>query len=150
MKNIIYFLIAILVLNTTVNAQIKIDDGGILVGGGVSEFSVQGNSWNNRFITYFIQNTTTDILPANARASVQNAFGTWQEITRLYFVEVCNANDADIVILWGEGNHGDNFPFDGPGTGQGNVLAHAFFHRQTQVHSQGTYILMILKNGQTS
>jgi hypothetical protein len=127
MKNIIYFLIAILVLNTTVNAQIKIDDGGILVGGGVSEFSVQGNSWNNRFITYFIQNTTTDILPANARASVQNAFGTWQEITRLYFVEVCNANDADIVILWGEGNHGDNFPFDGPGTGQGNVLAHAFF-----------------------
>lgn len=127
MRKIIYAIIAFLVINLKVDAQIKIDDGGILVGGSIGEFSVQGNSWNNRFITYFIQNTTPDILPANARASVQNAFRTWQAVTRLYFVEVCNANAADIVILWGEGNHGDNFPFDGPGTAQGNVLAHAFF-----------------------
>ncbi len=31
------------------------------------------------------------------------------------------------MILWGERNHGDNFPFDDGGTAQGNVLAHAFF-----------------------
>ncbi|WP_295234815.1 matrixin family metalloprotease [Sediminibacterium sp.] len=128
MKKIIYFLLTLTFLNTKVNSQIKIDNGGIVVdGGGISEFSVQGNSWNNRFVTYFIQNTTPDILPANAQTSIKNAFGTWQAVTRLYFIEVCNANAADIVILWGEGNHGDNFPFDGPGTAQGNVLAHAFF-----------------------
>lgn len=128
MKKIIYVLLTLTIINTKVNGQIKIDNGGIIVGGsGISEFSVQGNAWNNRFVTYFIQNTTTDILPANARTSIQNAFRTWQAVTRLYFIEVCNANAADIVILWGEGNHGDNFPFDGGGTAQGNVLAHAFF-----------------------
>ena len=127
MKKIIYTAITICIIQIQSFAQIKIDDGGIIVGGSIGEFSVQGNAWNNRFITYFIQNTTPDILPANARASVQKAFRTWQAITRLYFIEVCNANAADIVILWGEGNHGDNFPFDGPGTAQGNILAHAFF-----------------------
>ena len=127
MRKIIYIIFLLYFFNNKVDAQIKIDDGGILIGGSIGEFSVQGNSWNNRFITYFIQNTTTDILPANARISIQNAFRTWQNVTRLYFIEVCNANAADIVILWGEGNHGDNFPFDGPGTAQGNVLAHAFF-----------------------
>jgi hypothetical protein len=128
MKKLIYFLLILTLINTKVSGQIKIDNGGIVVnGGGISEFSVQGNAWNNRFVTYFIQNTTQDILPANARTSIQNAFRTWQAVTRLYFIEVCNANVADIVILWGEGNHGDNFPFDGPGTAQGNVLAHAFF-----------------------
>ena len=67
------------------------------------------------------------MVPAEARLSIITAFATWQTITRRYFIEVCNANAADIVIFWGEGNHGDNFPFDGPGTAQGNVLAHAFF-----------------------
>lgn len=117
MKKIIYVLLTLTIINTKVNGQIKIDNGGIIVGGGgISEFSVQGNAWNNRFVTYFIQNTTTDILPANARTSIQNAFRTWQAVTRLYFIEVCNANAADLVILWGEGNHGNNFPFDGGGT----------------------------------
>ena len=127
MKRFIYTAISIFIIHSQVSAQIKIDDGGILEGGSIGEFSVHGNSWNNRFITYFIQNTTPDILPADARTSIQNAFATWQAITRRYFMEVCNANDADIVIFWGERNHGDNFPFDGPGTFQGNVLAHAFF-----------------------
>lgn len=77
MKKLIYFLLTLTLINTKVNGQIKIDNGGIVVnGGGISEFSVQGNAWNNRFVTYFIQNTTPDILPANARVSIQNAFRT--------------------------------------------------------------------------
>jgi hypothetical protein len=128
MKKIIYLLLTVIILSESAKAQIKIDNGGIVASGaGIGEFNVQGNAWNNRFVTYFIQNTTPDILPANSRTSIQNAFRTWQASTRLYFIEVCNANAADIVILWGEGNHGDNFPFDGGGTAQGNVLAHAFF-----------------------
>ncbi|MBC6401760.1 MAG: matrixin family metalloprotease [Ekhidna sp.] len=43
--------------------------------------------------------------------------------TPLTFTEVSSASGADIVILWGSNNHGDNFSFDG----SGNVLAHAFF-----------------------
>lgn len=44
MRKIIYIIIASLVINLKVDAQIKIDDGGILVGGSIGEFSVQGNS----------------------------------------------------------------------------------------------------------
>ncbi len=61
MKKFIYTAIAIFIIHFKVSAQIKIDDGGLLVGGSIGEFSVQGNAWNNRFITYFIQNTTPDI-----------------------------------------------------------------------------------------
>lgn len=122
-------LIAVLISNIYLSAQVKYDNGGIRDNGNsIGEFSTQGNSWNNRFITYFFQNTTNDIVPQEtAREQVRIAFRTWQQQTRLYFIEVCTAAQADIVILWGEGNHGDNTPFDFGGTAQGNVLAHAFF-----------------------
>jgi predicted Zn-dependent protease len=125
MKKILLILTCFFI--TTISfSQIKYDNGGIRDNSSsIGEFVVQGNSWTNtRFITYFFQNTTNDIIPqANARAAVKQAFASWQAQTRLYFIEACNAASADIVILWGNGNHGDNFPFDGTN----GVLAHAFF-----------------------
>jgi hypothetical protein len=47
-------------------------------------------------------------------------FALWSAQMDLYFLEVCAANDADIVFLWGTFNHGDTGPFDG----EGGVLAH--------------------------
>lgn len=125
MKKILIILTSILLIQSTY-AQIKYDNGGIKDNSTqIGEFVVQGNKWtNSRFITYFFQNTTNDIIPqANARAAVRQAFATWQAQTRLYFIEVCSAATADIIILWGDGNHGDNFPFDGVN----GVLAHAYF-----------------------
>lgn len=55
------------------------------------------------------------------RNAVREAFRIWADYANLNFTEV--ANNADIVILWGAGNHGDGFPFDGTN----GVLAHAFF-----------------------
>lgn len=125
MKKLLLLTLLTTLATITAISQIRYDDGGIVVSGqGISEFSVQGNSWNNRVIRYFFQNTTGDINPQNAaRQQVRDAFALWQAQTRLYFIEVCNAAEADIVILWGAGNHGDAFPFDGVN----NVLAHAFF-----------------------
>ncbi len=119
------FIITLIIASLKSYSQIRFDNGGIVVNSTtISEFSVQGNSWNNRFITYFFQNLTNDIVPANnARLAVRNAFNTWQNQTRLYFIEACNAATADIVIVYGGGNHGDGFPFDGTN----GVLAHAFF-----------------------
>ena len=49
----------------------------------------------------------------------------WSEYTPLTFTRVYGSNSADIEISFGTYNHGDQFPFDGPGS----VLAHAFFPR---------------------
>lgn len=87
MKKILIILTSILLIQSTY-AQIKYDNGGIKDNSTqIGEFVVQGNKWtNSRFITYFFQNTTNDIIPqANARAAVRQAFATWQAQTRLFY-----------------------------------------------------------------
>lgn len=103
--------------------QIRYDNGGITDNGTIGEYTIQGNQWNNRIITYFFQNTTFDFDQIAARASVRAAFNTWQVQARIYFIETCNAANADIVLSWGTGNHGDSYPFDGIN----GVLAHAYY-----------------------
>lgn len=53
---------------------------------------------------------------------VEIAFHTWSLYSRLKFKRVYDSS-ADIIIAFGSGFHGDNYPFDGVG----NVLAHAFY-----------------------
>lgn len=54
--------------------------------------------------------------------SLQKAFRIWSAYSNLKFVQVQDTS-ADILVAFGSGFHGDNFPFDGPG----RVLAHAFY-----------------------
>lgn len=124
MRKILLALALPLLICIQANSQIRYDDGGLMASGEArSQFSVQGNSWNDRIIRYFFQNTTSDIDQNVARQQVRDAFALWQAQARLYFIEVCNATDADIVIFWGTGNHGDALPFNGVN----GVLAHAYF-----------------------
>ena len=52
----------------------------------------------------------------------RKAFKVWSDASALTFTETRRA-DADIVIGFYKGFHGDQYTFDG----RGNVLAHAFF-----------------------
>jgi hypothetical protein len=52
-------------------------------------------------ITYFFQNGTDDINADDERQAIRDGFALWSIATNLAFLEVCNAADADIVILWG-------------------------------------------------
>uniref|UniRef100_A0A1I8ENG3 ZnMc domain-containing protein n=1 Tax=Wuchereria bancrofti TaxID=6293 RepID=A0A1I8ENG3_WUCBA len=45
---------------------------------------------------------------------------------KLQFEEASYEDDADIVILWAEGDHGDAYKFDGTGN-HTNILAHTFY-----------------------
>jgi hypothetical protein len=54
---------------------------------------------------------------------VRDAFALWSSQTALTFTEVSSRQQADILIGWAEGDHGDGDSFDGPG----DVLAHASF-----------------------
>lgn len=53
---------------------------------------------------------------------MQEAFNLWSKYSNLKFVRVYDP-DADIIVAFGSGFHGDRYPFDGPG----NILAHAFY-----------------------
>lgn len=53
---------------------------------------------------------------------MQKAFQLWSRYSNLKFIRVYE-QDADIIVAFGTGYHGDRFPFDGPG----KVLAHAFY-----------------------
>lgn len=53
---------------------------------------------------------------------MRNAFDLWSKYSNLRFVRAYDP-DADIIVAFGSGYHGDRFPFDGPGS----VLAHAFY-----------------------
>ena len=58
---------------------------------------------------------------------IQNYFyiQVWSDVSSLTFTEVTGSEDADLLINFYRGNHGDgaNAAFDGPG----GVLAHAYY-----------------------
>lgn len=62
-------------------------------------------------------------LPDNkVNKAVSDAFTMWSSSTKFQFTEK-STGPVDINISFVESYHGDEYPFDGPGT----VLAHAFY-----------------------
>ncbi|KAG8366851.1 hypothetical protein BUALT_Bualt16G0011000 [Buddleja alternifolia] len=68
--------------------------------------------------------------PTNARAPVSRAFQKWASATHFTFSLLTNYQNADLVIGFHRGNHGDGAPFDGPG----GTLAHAFAPTNGRFH----------------
>jgi hypothetical protein len=93
-----------------------------VAGATVENFVLQGNRWNTLNLTYRFQNFTADLTEAQTRGAIQAALRLWSQATPLTFTESTSAN-ADMIIRFVTGDHGDGFPFDGPS----GVLAHAFY-----------------------
>ncbi|GAB4580453.1 MAG: hypothetical protein Fur0022_31940 [Anaerolineales bacterium] len=93
------------------------------------------SQWGKTTITYYFMNGTEKLSGDTEHDLVRQAFGLWAAQTPLTFTEGDNADDADILIGWASGAHGDGDPFDGPG----DVLAHASYpnpytNRQVFLH----------------
>ncbi len=82
-----------------------------------------GDAWPTLNLRYAINNVTPDLPMATAIAAIQEALNLWGAVTQLTFTEVQVSDSPDIVIGFFSRDHGDNAPFDGPGS----TLAHAFY-----------------------
>ncbi|XP_040590694.1 matrilysin [Mesocricetus auratus] len=89
----------------------------------VAKYSLMPNSpkWHSRNVTYRIVSYTTDLPKPVVDRIVEKALRMWSEHIPLNFIRV-RWGTADIMIDFARGDHGDSFPFDGPG----NTLGHAF------------------------
>lgn len=86
-------------------------------------FVVAAKGWKRRHLKYYIARWTASIGEDGVNALMVRAFEAWSAYGRLRFTRTLQPAEADITITFGRGNHGDWFPFDGPG----GILAHAFY-----------------------
>ncbi|EMP37967.1 Macrophage metalloelastase [Chelonia mydas] len=77
--------------------------------------------WRKNLLTYRILNYTPDLPRFMVEKAIQKAFKVWSDVTPLKFQKVAR-READILIRFAHGAHGDSSPFDG----RGGTLAHAF------------------------
>merc|ERR1712059_11219 len=84
--------------------------------------------WLKNEVTYHFRNFSPDLGEYKTRSIIRAAFKVWSDVTPLTFLE-CGA-EADMNLIFKAGDHGDDYPFDGPG----NVLAHAFPPLAGDVH----------------
>ncbi|CAD7689870.1 unnamed protein product [Nyctereutes procyonoides] len=77
--------------------------------------------WKKNTLTYRISKYTSSMSPAEVDKAVEMALQAWGSAVPLSFIRV-NSGEADIMISFETGDHGDSYPFDGPR----GTLAHAF------------------------
>ncbi|KAI5931163.1 matrix metalloproteinase-26 [Manis javanica] len=93
---------------------------GVADGANDSYFH-RNSKWKKHTLTYSIINYPKDMNPSTVKDIMRDAVTVWSNVTSLTFQQVRNEN-ADIKISFWEFDHGDGWPFDGPG----GILGHAF------------------------
>lgn len=100
----------------------------------VRRFVKQGKKWDKFNLTWGVRKYPTKMRDRTGdpvdmyRWEIQREFRlatkVWGRVSRLEFTELeHNPEEADIIIDFNTGYHGDGYPFDG----QGRTLAHAFY-----------------------
>jgi len=103
--------------------------GGITELGPVANYVVHDDGWDgpgqgSAALFYSFINGTPDIAGAKEELEVERALNEWSLYAAISWTESATAGlNRSMDILWGAGEHGDGYPFDGPG----GVLAHTFF-----------------------
>nr|XP_019572734.1 PREDICTED: stromelysin-2-like [Rhinolophus sinicus] len=77
--------------------------------------------WRKTHLTYRIVDYTLDLPRDAVDSAIEKAVKVWENVTPLTFSRIYKG-EADIMITFAVRDHGDFFPFDGPGM----VLGHAY------------------------
>ncbi|XP_040579940.1 matrix metalloproteinase-25 [Lepeophtheirus salmonis] len=87
-------------------------------------YIIGSEGWKTRRITYKLDNWSNKFPNKSyVEEKLKKAFDTWSDYSGLVFVQVGELSPANIKISFGRYNHGDIYPFDGPGY----TLAHAYY-----------------------
>ncbi|CAH0702051.1 unnamed protein product [Spodoptera exigua] len=78
-------------------------------------------AWNKKYITYRVVNGSSTMNKSRVEEWMEVGLGIWAPHGDLRFSRI-EEGRADIQVSFVSGDHGDGFPFDGPG----HVVAHAF------------------------
>ncbi|XP_056417534.1 matrix metalloproteinase-20 isoform X2 [Hyla sarda] len=77
--------------------------------------------WKKTTLTYRIEKYTNTMSKLDVDRAIDMGLKAWSDAAPLSFVKT-NQGEADIMISFESGDHGDSYPFDGPR----GTLAHAF------------------------
>ncbi|XP_075190071.1 matrix metalloproteinase-20-like [Anomaloglossus baeobatrachus] len=77
--------------------------------------------WTKTTLTYRIDKYTATMSKSDVDRAIDMGLKAWSDAAPLSFVKT-NQGEADIMISFESGDHGDSYPFDGPR----GTLAHAF------------------------
>ena len=95
---------------------------GQYVASSASSWSAKGEVGAQ--LRYFVEPVPAKLSDSEVREAFQKALAEWERFTYLRFEAAGSRNDARTLSLrLAAGDHGDSWPFDGPG----RVLAHAFY-----------------------
>ncbi|GAB4857263.1 hypothetical protein Ancab_015170 [Ancistrocladus abbreviatus] len=99
---------------------------------GVSFYAFTGPKWPPTEYDLTYKLLSNGLVPTNLDASsiLSSAFSKWAQVSQFTFEEVNENVDSNIVAGFFRGEHGDSYPFDGPG----GVLGHSFAPTNGRTH----------------
>jgi Matrixin/Glucodextranase, domain B len=103
--------------------------GAATVVGPVGEYVLVSSGWakdaaGKVALQYFIRSLTEKLDAATARSEIERAMREWTRYANFTLTAGSQQGASRTIdILFARGNHGDGYPFDGPG----GVLAHTFY-----------------------
>jgi hypothetical protein len=102
--------------------------GALTSNGVIGQNAGGANGWNGATIAPatlgYSFGTLTNRLPATqVQAVILQALATWAQYVQVNYAPASLASKRTISISFATGNHGDGYPFDGPG----GVVAHTFY-----------------------
>lgn len=89
---------------------------------GVPDTRGNDARWEKTSFTYRIVNYTPDLTELEVDNTIARALKVWSDVFPFTFNKLIKG-DADFMISFGKREHGDKYPFDGPG----KILGHAYF-----------------------
>jgi len=103
--------------------------GPLTEAGAIGEYVVVGSGWSRdatgvAALSYAFETLTDKVDQNTVMSEIERAFAEWQKYANVSFSPGGQPDAArTIAVLFARGQHGDAYPFDGPG----GVLAHTFY-----------------------